>query len=179
MFRSIPQSPLAPILAELHLVEQVSLGALGAIVGGGLLMFTLFRCSGRWRLLAAVYEKADLEFERTDTLQPENCILRSREGLSQSYAGIAAISVTEQGVGLRLMTPLHLVVPFHPPLYFPREEISLKPVYGFFSPAHSPSYALMVQRVPELEIVVRDSVIERIEEMTGIERGNIPELVSS
>ena len=139
---------------------QIVTGAFGLAVGGGALIFVLYRSAFRWRKLAEVYAG-----------KPEHCIAKlnfqtvilTGMGVAfNSYKGIVTFEIGETGIVMRLFAPFSL---FHPPLFIPFSDLSAVQTEWFLNDI---SYAMSAQKVPGISIIVSSSLIRLIEEKAGL-----------
>ena len=160
----MPTIEICPLVLT-SIVFKVFSGLLGLVFAGGALSFVSYRSAFRWRRLANAYASVDLPSKAIRRM--ETCILRGGErwlaGVRayQSYLGIVTITVDEFGMGLRLMMPFQL---FHPPLFIPHEEISVRPVRWFLN---DNTCGLTTLQVPEIDLLVSESVVRWMAEVSG------------
>ena len=112
-----------PLFADMR--SQIILIVMGLPVGIAAYVIMGYRFSVRWRRLAEAYEMATrpsdaIAIKRNDYI----CLF---DGLPQRYLGAVDISITTEGVDLRINPVFRIFYPFHRPILIPFDEISITP----------------------------------------------------
>jgi hypothetical protein len=135
------------------------LSTFGLAVFFGLIWWAWKTNTRLWRRLAAVYATGTRPAARA--AKPISPLVLFGGGLAfVKYAGVR-MEVGEEGLWLRLFPPLAI---YAPALFLPFDEMTVKPTSWYLN---SESFALMMSRCPDIEVIVDDTTMEWLRASTS------------